>query len=218
MKDDIQELIIKILEDHGYEGLDALELLNQIYHIIQDRSFRDWNIFNIDDFLTLKDIVWYNWEYLEQNEMKLGLIDLKTMGSKFPNFMNLFSQNTMCEKYLLSDLSLELDTIISSWSSKSLYLIRIYTEFDINEPIILHKQGESPNKYCKDAIKRTSNILDVSGKNIIQEANDYAKAEMIGLLNDLEQSNIYYNLLIDLNNNVKQAIQYHKNLRVVINE
>jgi len=209
---DISTVIIDLLKDHGYEGLDALEQLNKTYQIIQDTSFKNWLINDIDKFITLKDLIWYNFEY---NNTKLGIGDLKTLGSKFPIFINLFNESPICEVYLLPELLKEINVIIELWKKSSIYLPQIYDDLDPEVPIIIYKQGESPNKYSNDIRKRTLNILNEFGNNIVTTAKKYIRVEISGPLNDFEQSKIYFMILTDLYHNVQSAIQYHKHLRLV---
>ena len=216
---DIIEVIIQLLADHGYQGVDALKQLAAVYQVVQDRSLKNWQLKNIDKFLTLKDSVWYNFEYLVQTNQLLGKTDLKTLGSRFPIFTEIFINSSICSYILLPQLLKEVNSIISLWlKTKNVYLVNFISEIydGTNSKVILYKRGESPSKYSSDAVKRTVDIIGTSGENLQIAASKYVYVEVLGLLNDYEQSNIYYAILEDLKNVINKAMQYHQDLRLVV--
>lgn len=218
IENDISEVIINLLADYGYTGIDALTQLTNIYEIIQDRSIKDWIINDETKFLTLKDSVWYTFEYLLQNNNPTGKTTLKTLGSKFPIFAALFTESSICSRFLLNSLLVEVNEIMRLWNNNNIYLANIVSEiYNGNDSeAIIYMIDESPIKYSKDTMDRTLNILDLSGNNIKLDAKQYVYVAVQGKLNDFEQSKIYYAILEDLRNTINIAIQYHKDMRLVI--
>ena len=217
MKDDISEIIINLLADNGYTGLDALNQLNNIYQIIQSRSIKDWTINDETKFLTLKDSIWYTLEFLPTAPAPVGKTTLKTLGSKFPIFAALFMDSSICSRFILPSLLEEINKIMELWKTTSIYLANITTDYsDNNSEAIIYRSNESPAKYSKDVLDRTLDVLDTTGSNIKLDAKQYVYVVVQGQLNDYEQSKIYYSLLEDLRNTINIAIQYHKDLRLVL--
>lgn len=217
LENNLAETIIEILNNNGFQGIDALNQLSQIYQIIQNRSIKDWHLKDEEKFIILKDSIWYNFEYLPQSIQQVGKTNLKTLGSKFPLFTSLFIDSAICSKFVLNDLLKEIDIILNNWKNFK-YLVNLTSnhELEPDTEIIIYRQGESPNKYSSDTISHILDIVDSSGNNIKTEAKAYAYAEITGPINDAEQSNIYYFILKDLKDNINLAIQYHKELRLVV--
>lgn len=216
LQDDITEIIINLLNDYGYAGIDALNQLSNIYQTIQDRSIKNWVIDDENKLLTLKDSIWYNFEYLPNNiSHPVGKASLNTLGSKFPIFATLFIDSAICSKLILPSLLSELECIKKIWHN-NIYLVNIASDIDVSKEAIIFYSNESPIKYSKDVLEHTTDILDASGNNIKIDAKQYIYVIIQGQLNSYEQSNIYFSVLESLYNTVKIALRDHKDLRLII--
>ena len=252
-EDDIEEIIIKILEDHGYSGMDLLSKLAFIYKAYQQRRIKNWVIKDESVFIRLKDTIWYNFEHCQASNVeegredflsienmvnhidkaksksvkriennRVGLSTLVTFGTKFPYLVYLFDHSSIFPSVYLPALLQEIDMVISLWKkTDNLYLADLYMDEGLSTsditPIIIHFSGEHPRKYCPDCVERSTLITDSNGEHKKIPKKLYAYCALSGPINEFEQSTVYFNLLVDLRNAVSSAIQYHKDLRLVIN-
>ena len=225
MKDN--ELIIQILEEKGYNGKDLLMKLQQIYEEYKIKKIKQWIIQKQELFLTLKDMIWFNFEHKVQysniNEAK-GLKTLKFLGSKFPFMTHIFDSEKYVSNIYLEYILQEINEIIKLWNNdKSIYIANIYIDSEIEiecgekaSSIIIYENDEKPVKYCKDCVDRITTILNISGEKQTIPKKKYVYCVIQGPIDEYEQKKIYFNLLIDLQNTIKEAIQYNKDLELVI--
>ena len=218
--DDLDEIIIKLLEDHGYSSQELLDKLDLIKQTYQNKHIKIWKIENSEQFSILKDTIWFNFEYkinFKDDEL-LGLHKFQFFGDKYPSILYAGEGQMIIPYLYLNHLLEELNDVIKVWKQdKDIYLAEIYTdniEIELNTPIIIHKKGEHPSKYCSDCIERTLPLLDSKGNMQKIDKKNYTYCVLNGKLNEYEQSNIYFNMLIDFRDNVSSAIQYHKDLQI----
>lgn len=223
------ELIIKLLEKKRYSGKNLLDKLQQIYEGYKAQKIKTWEISKKELFLTLKDTIWFNFEHkinYANLEQAKGLRTLKYYGTKFPGMTHIFdTDNYISNKYLQYILK-ELDEIIELWKiDKLIYLANIYTDSNIEikcgqnaSKIIIYENDEKPVKYCTDCINQLTSILNVKGEKQIIPKKKYVYCVLQGPLDEYEQNKIYFHLLIDLQNNIKEAIRYNKDLELIIQD
>lgn len=225
LHEEIENNIITILEDNGFIGIDLLNELKRIYNVYSDKHIKEWVLNREDIFIRLKDTVWYNFEH-KINDSNMGVSSLKYLGTRFPNFIYLFdSEDTLAYLYLPKLLE-ELNEIIELWENeKELYVAELYADEGIalhggEQPtnIIIHLHNQHPKKYAKDCVDTVSVILDNKGNRLKTKKKLYGYCSLNGPINNFEQSSIYLSLLKDLKNTVNIAIQYHKDLKLVIKD
>ena len=228
--DDIEEIIIQMLEDHGYTGIELLNKLSSIYQTYQQQHIKNWQIEDINKFASLKDTIWFNFEHkihFDDIEKAYGIHTLQYLGTRFPALTHLFDDSSLIEFLYLPLLLEEIDQVIELWKADSdIYLAEIYADEEIDNicggdnpsEIIIFNKGEHPSKYCKDCINRMTSIVDSNGNNQILPKKNYVYCVLTGPLNQFEQTSIYFNLLVDLRNTIISAIQYHKSVQLVISD
>lgn len=207
---DINEMIINILEDHGYTGLDLLNQVVQIYNIYQDKHIKQFILTNFSYFTILKDTIWYNFEH---SGNKLGIVTLKDFGTKFPNVTHLFDGVNIIPYIYLPELAKEIEKIIDLWNKSEIILANIYTDSDVKitagekapSKVIIYNYNENPRKYLKNSA-------------FMIDEDQLIFCRLLGKINKETDGKVLYGILIDLQDSVNNAILYHKDLSLVIEE
>ena len=228
--DDIEEIIIQMLEDHGYTGIELLNKLSSIYQTYQQQHIKNWQIEDINKFASLKDTIWFNFEHkihFDDIEKAYGIHTLQYLGTRFPALTHLFDDSSLIEFLYLPLLLEEIDQVIELWKADSdIYLAEIYVNdenIDIKggqkpSEIIIHRKTESPVKYKSDCVNRPTSILDANGNKQILQKKEYVFCMLTGPINKYEQNSIYFNLLVDLRDTITSAIQYHKDVQLILTD
>lgn len=212
--ENINDIIIQILEDHGYKGIDLLNQLSNIYDIYQAKFMKLFKIQNYTYFTILKDTIWYNWE---NEDKKKGVSSLKYFGTKFPYITHLFDGVNIVPNVYLPNLNTEIEQVINLWKeTDKIILANIHTDSTIEikggndkpSSIIIYNQQENPRKYFKD----------MQAINILLDEEQYIYCKLLGQVNKDTDGKIIFNILIDLQNAVKEAILYHKDLSLIMEE
>lgn len=227
--DNIKEIIIQLIEDHGYNGSDLLNLLTEIYNEYQAKHIKQFVINNYEYFVYLKDTIWMNFEHLPNfpsiKEAK-GLKTLCWFGSRFPNLVHLFDgEVNIVPNFYLSILLTEIEQVIKLWNEKPIiYMTNIYIREEdsidlhggINPTeIIIYEKGENPLKYSKKIVSAV--LKDKNGKSLTND-KQYGYAQILGTINKEEQhGKILFNILVDLKDAITNAIQWKKDLSLVVN-
>lgn len=202
---DLTSQIVNIMRENNIEGYNMLDTLSNIYSNIESSLF---NKIETDPsvFYAIKDIVWYNLEYLPNTEK--GIANLSSLGSKFPHVIYSFNESDYIRNKDLHNTNEELKTIISKWND-DLIIAHIYSNsnFKQNDKIIIHDNTETYKKYLP------KDILNINGKSI---ENDYkvfcALSGKIGNYNK-----IFYNYLLKFQSMVEKSIKENKDLRIEVN-
>ena len=212
--ENVNNIIIQILEDHGYKGIDLLNQLSNIYDIYQTKFIKLFKIQNYTYFTILKDTIWYNWE---NEDKKKGVSSLKYFGTKFPYITHLFDGVNIVPNIYLHNLNTEIEQIINLWKeTDKIILANIHTDSNIeikggnDKPslIIIYDQQENPRKYFKD----------MQAVNALLDEEQYIYCKLLGRINKETNGKIIFNILIDLQNAIKEAILYNKDLSLIIDE
>lgn len=153
-----------------------------------------------------------------------GLCTLEYFGSRYPGLTQMFEGNNIISYIYLPYILQELEEVIDEWKKdKKIYIASIYMDEgveirlgDKDMPIIIYEDGESPTKYCKDCVAHVTSILDSNGRKQTIPKKNYAYCILHGPVDEYEQKQIYINILIDWKDNVKKAMEYHKDLELVI--
>lgn len=212
--ENVNNIIIQILEDHGYKGIDLLNQLSNIYDTYQAKFIKLFKIQNYTYFTILKDTIWYNWE---NEDKKKGVSSLKYFGTKFPYITHLFDGVNIVPNIYLHNLNTEIEQIINLWKeTDKIILANIHTDSNIeikggnDKPslIIIYDQQENPRKYFKD----------MHAVNALLDEEQYIYCKLLGRINKETNGKIIFNILIDLQNAVKEAILYNKDLSLIIDE
>ena len=213
----VNDIIINVLEDHGYKGIDLLNQLVQIYNIYQAKHIKQFIIKNYNYFVILKDSIWFNFEHKGE---KIGLSSLRDFGTIFPNLTHLFDGINIVPNIYLSALLKEIQQVLQLWNDKDIILANIYTDNDIevkggidnSTKIIIYNHNENPYKYLKNLDKKIDNYP------IFIAEEQYVFCKLLGKINKDDEGKILYNMLIDLQDSVNSAIQYHKDLNLIIED
>lgn len=227
--DIVDEIIINILEDHGYSGIDLLNKLQSLYDTYYAQHIKTFTINNYDYFLYLKDSIWFNFEHKINftNIMEAkGLQTLEYFGSKFPYLTHLFDGINLIPYIYLPSLLKEIEQVITLWQvDTDMFITNIYVDDGIDlhggtspTEIIVFERGENPQKYKSGSISYSkSTIVDANGMPLKQKSKKYAYALISKINNTESNGKILFNLLIDLKDAVNYAINYHKDLSLVLN-
>lgn len=212
--ENVNNIIIQILEDHGYKGIDLLNQLSNIYDTYQAKFIKLFKIQNYTYFTILKDTIWYNWE---NEDKKKGVSSLKYFGTKFPYITHLFDGVNIVPNIYLHNLNTEIEQIINLWKeTDKIILANIHTDSNVeikggnDKPslIIIYDQQENPRKYFKD----------MHAVNALLNEEQYIYCKLLGRINKETNGKIIFNILIDLQNAIKEAILYNKDLSLIIDE
>lgn len=212
--ENVNNIIIQILEDHGYKGIDLLNQLSNIYDTYQAKFIKLFKIQNYTYFTILKDTIWYNWE---NEDKKKGVSSLKYFGTKFPYITHLFDGVNIVPNIYLHNLNTEIEQIINLWKeTDKIILANIHTDSNVeikggnDKPslIIIYDQQENPRKYFKD----------MHAVNALLDEEQYIYCKLLGRINKETNGKIIFNILIDLQNAIKEAILYNKDLSLIIDE
>lgn len=205
----ISDEVLKVLLDNGISYID---ISNELYKIQNEIESKLWEKITISSivFYTLKDTIFYNFEYLNYSDMLTGKTNLNSYGKNYPIFMLQFNNQTYIENKFIKELINELDDVKSKWN-KNIYAANLYSknEFDWkigNENpsrlIIYDKSSESPTKYgyYNNNSGNYSNIYGIDG-NLIKKEDETVlcsinKIDMYREYNLLTRSldNVYYTI------------------------
>lgn len=216
------DVVIQILEDHGYSGIDLLNKLENIYKEYQAKHIKQFEISNLDYFIYLKDLIWFNFEHkinFADIEQAKGSQTLRYFGSKFPNLTHLFDGVNVVPCLYLPTLLDEINKVIELWrQDDSIYLINVYIDENVDlhggenaTEIIIYSDGENPQKYNSEALSFVAN------DSLNNERKRFAYGKILGKLNKNEQlGKIIYSLLINLKDTTNLALQNHKDLSLIV--
>lgn len=190
----LYEEIYSILISNNIEKENILFELNKIYSYIENKYYKYFFI-KQEILFYIKDIIWYNLEFLPNNEQEYGLYDFSTLGSKF-NLISQLDNNIILNNNNINDLKNELKIVINNWN-KNWKVAKIFTDIEENKEsneVIIYKKGESPRKY--NYYKKTP-IIDKNNHNIYMNKN-VMLCEIDSILGDFYLNNIIYNKIKNL--------------------
>lgn len=174
---------------------DILYEMNKAYQYIENMYFEYFN-FEYETIYHLKDLLWYNVEHLSQSDVKYGLTNLSTIGSKF-KIINQIENNVIINIEEIKALKDELIYIKNNWNSEW-KIARLYSEdkeiWSKEDNVIIHDKTESPRKY--NYYKKTS-ILNNDNKNMYLN-KDVVLCEIDSKLGDYYLNNIMYDCILNL--------------------
>ena len=212
----LSEQILKILIDNNIKREDISQTLDSIK---QDIELGLWIKVELSStiFFKLKDTIFYNFEYCNYNNEKVGKTTIKDYGKNYPTLMfNSFGDNYFYDD-TLKKLHKELLDIKNKWN-QDIMMAELYSqnefEWVVNEEessklIIYDKETETPMKYGYYN-NYYSNIYGTNGKPIKFDNNIILCS--IYKMDLYREFNSLTNVLNELINNISLAIEQHKGI------
>lgn len=215
---DITKKVYDVLKENG---IAKNEILQTLYKISNELECELWEKIIISPMMlnSLKDIVWYNLEHVEQNGENIGISNLRHLGTLFPYFIYTANDSQLLSHEYVKELYNEINKIIAAWDSKW-KLVTLFTKSSMgwhggdnpSKVIIYDGKTESPAKYGYN--QTYGSILGSNGRQIKKNDEGIVLCALETNIGEYVNGTILYNTLIQLREACKKAVVNSKDVLI----
>lgn len=223
----MNQLSIDILDIIRQHDIKRKDIYNQLSISLMEIQYSLWETISLSPyvFYMFKDTVYYNFEVCRDLDEKfLGKSNISKYGSYYPNLMFNIDIDGFMEAEYINDFISELEDIEQRFNKKILIAdMDENSDFewtingnDSTKIIFYDKINEKPSKYGYKSNNKYSNILDVTGKNIVSNENIILCP--IYKIDEEREYKLLQNLLQSLISTAKKALSQKKGIQFNLND